>query len=119
VGTLYYQQNTGVGLGWGSAVQVQQLVAPDAFAQFYPVTISPTTFGLFTAQIDPTNFFSAIGNLKYQSIANSFLTTGAAPPPPVVPGSIRITLRGVKLRPICEPEDGGPVPEISKVPRAL
>ena len=210
VGTLYYQQNTGVGLGWGAAVQVQALVAPDAFAQFYPVTISPTTFGLFTAQLDPTNFFSAIGNLKYTSLTNSFLTTGAAPPlsitcgsppagtvgvayshtfpasggtapytfaiiagalpgglslnavtgivsgiptvagvfgftiqvtdstrpvspastasvacsitiapAPVVLGSIRITLRGVKLRPICEPEDGGPVPEISKVPRAL
>ena len=208
VGRLYYQQNTGVGLGWGAAVQVQALVAPDAFAQFYPVTISPTTFGLFTAQIDPTNFFSAIGNLKYQSVTNSFLTTGAAPPvsitcasppagtvgvayshtfpatggtppytfaiiagalpgglslnavtgivsgvptlagvfgftiqvtdsdpiapatasvacsitiapAPVVLGSIRITLRGVKLRPICEPEDGGPVPEIYKVLRAL
>jgi hypothetical protein len=39
---------------------------------------------------------------------------------PVVLGSIRITLRGVKLRPICEPEEGaGVVPEISKVPRAL
>lgn len=35
-------------------------------------------------------------------------------------GSIRITLRGVKLRPICEPDqDGAAVPEISSVPRAV
>ena len=80
VGYLYYQQNSGPGLGWGSPVNVVTTAVPNAYAQLSPVTLSPTAFGLFTSTFDAPAFFSAVGNDKYNSLANFFLSTGAAPP---------------------------------------
>jgi hypothetical protein len=73
---------------------------------------TPTTAGAFPLTIQVTDSLGAVGTVDCS------ITINAAP---VTTGSIRITLRGVKLRPVCDSGEVeiGQVPEISKVDRAL
>ena len=71
----------------------------------------PTTAGTFPISVQVTDSLSQVGTVDCS------ITIG----PAITTGSIRITLRGVKLRPVCETGEPeiGQVPQIPKVDRAL
>ena len=73
----------------------------------------PTVAATFNFTVKATDFLGASGTVDCS------ITIDPAPPPSL--GSIRITLRGVKLRPVCEGETKitEAVPQVSKVDRAL
>jgi hypothetical protein len=105
--------------------QIQAIITANLFSTSQSVTFSDTLTGGPEVIEDnpllvfgPSAVYVASGSSPHEG--GSVPTTFFVGPPLVVLGSIRITLRGVKLRQICSlDEPGQVVPQISSVPRAL